>query len=90
VTEREIQKEFVKGLRDLEFKVYVTSNRRPTANTEGLPDVLVLVGDCLYIGCEVKSPKGKVGKKQTNSIIVRDPKQGVLDVMATIKKFFEA
>ena len=67
MTEREIQKLAVKILRSAGFKVYVTSNRRPTANTEGLPDVFAWFRGKWY-ALECKSDTGKPTPKQQELI----------------------
>jgi Holliday junction resolvase len=63
MTERETQRQIVNALRKAGCLVCVTSNRQPTANTPGTPDLFVW-RDGKWTALEVKSPDGKLTAKQ--------------------------
>jgi len=64
MTEREIQRRIVDALRKAGCLVCVTSNRQPTANTPGTPDLFVW-RDGKWTALEVKSPNGKLTATQS-------------------------
>jgi Holliday junction resolvase len=64
MTEREIQRRIVDALRRAGCVVCVTSNRQPTANTPGTPDLFVWRNG-KWTALEVKSPDGKLTAKQS-------------------------
>ena len=63
MTERDVQRQTVKVLRKLGYTVVVTSNRGPTANTKGCPDLFVWTGR-KWVGLDTKQPGGKLSKEQ--------------------------
>ena len=72
MAERDIQTAAVKELRKRrdvglpkgETRVFVTSDKRKSRHTRGLPDVLVALRSGLWCGLEFKSPTGKVSPEQ--------------------------
>jgi len=59
MTERDIQDYAIKQWRGKEgFEVLVTSNRKKTANTRGLPDAFIWTKSKYWIGVDFKSPTG--------------------------------
>lgn len=64
MTERELQTDCVADLRKKGFKVYVTSQRGKSANTRGLPDVLIYLGRGYWLGLEFKTLTGKTTPEQ--------------------------
>jgi Holliday junction resolvase len=64
MTERETQRQIVNALRKAGCLVCVTSNRQPTANTPGTPDLFVWC-DGKWTALEVKSPDGRLTAKQS-------------------------
>jgi len=64
MTERETQRRIVDALRKAGCLVCVTSNRCPTANTPGTPDLFVWHAG-KWTALEVKSPSGKLTAKQS-------------------------
>lgn len=58
MTERDIQDYAVKEWRGAGFEVLITSNRKITANTRGLPDAFIWTQSMYWIGVDFKSPTG--------------------------------
>lgn len=64
MTEHDIQREYVKRLKDGGFLCCVTSNGKKTANTRGTPDVFIYLQDGLWIALESKSEDGRLTPEQ--------------------------
>ena len=63
MTEREIQTTGVQMLRKMGCQVYVTSQRRASSVTKGVPDVIVFTRTEVFFW-EAKAPKGRVTPEQ--------------------------
>jgi hypothetical protein len=64
VNEHTIQNLAVAMLRKIGFTVHVTSNRKRTANTKGIPDTSIHIRGTKWIKMEFKQPKGKISPEQ--------------------------
>jgi hypothetical protein len=64
MNEHDIQKFAVIALRKCGFICCVTSNRKKTSNTKGMPDVYVHISKGAWVALEFKQPKGKPSKEQ--------------------------
>ena len=82
LSERDIQTVAVRALRKLGFSVNVSSNRRHTANTEGLPDLHVHIRGALWLAIEVKCKGGKLQPRQSE--LAKSGKILVLDSVESI------
>jgi hypothetical protein len=64
MTEHTIQNLAVAMIRKIGFTVHVTSNRKKTANTKGIPDTSVHIRGTKWIKIEFKQPRGKISEEQ--------------------------
>ena len=64
MNEHTIQNLAVAMLRKIGFTVCVSSNRKRTSNTKGMPDTFIHIKSKEWIAIEFKQPRGKISLAQ--------------------------
>jgi hypothetical protein len=64
MTERKIQNKTVDLLRQAGYTVMVTSNKKKTSNTKGMPDIYVCLYRNHWIALDTKTPTGGLSEEQ--------------------------
>jgi hypothetical protein len=64
MSERAIQNLAVAMIRKIGFTVCVSSNRKRTSNTKGMPDTFIHIKGRKWIGMEFKRPEGETSLAQ--------------------------
>jgi hypothetical protein len=64
MNEHNIQNLAVAMLRKIGFTVCVSSNRKRTSNTKGIPDTFIHIKGKKWVAIEFKQPRGKISLEQ--------------------------